>query len=711
MSVFINKKLVEELIEGYWAVEPNEKWQCEHISENIKNCKKGKSLFIAMNNDTWQMGASNKDYMNCSDTRDLLPVNYENVHGIICQRKIDCLPDSVPQYIVKDSFDFVKTIPKLLLNTLDINYEETSTKEVVCFYHDNNLLYEKNIQQKIDYGIGGLILLNLALKKYIKGEVKIDQTYTVSSIVDREANRAKNLDFKIGEKSNFLELIQLVYLTQSSIAILALAELLYGSTSNAINEIRLYAKNIGINEKLILNITGRDYNEKKQSTYLSDLILVLNKLFNLPLKARNLISNKMIVFKNKVIEIPFKGWDSKYADLMLFIGPKERRFYFSCKFNDNYNEIGIFYNLLADHRLVYLLPSLKSNQYRDLDKINLRAKTKFINILGDTYFGESYTKLRKKRGIIDALQKHGYDYSFEKIKTFFKEDDINIANFEAVFNKSESSSLDGIKGFILGADSNKSITALKKHNFNNLVLANNHAKDYGSESLNFMLDDFNESDINYIGAGRNEKESLKFFEIKTEEKTYAIFNGYWHRNTANEIYEFYALGSNSGVSSLEGMMLDQIESYKKNNPYSKVIVIAHWGVDFKSIHAYQRSTAKLLTDIGVDIIIGHGPHTIQPIEYINGKPIIYSIGNGVFNSNGEYSKHNALPFGLIAKINIEQDTLRLYPIFTNNLECFWQPFPISNQLLEIYAGRLNNNFKIDDFKIDENLNYYTELGF
>ena len=46
----------------------------------------------------------------------------------------------------------------------------------------------------------------------------------------------------------------------------------------------------------------------------------------------------------------------------------------------------------------------------------------------------------------------------------------------------------------------------------------------------------------------------------------------------------------------------------------------------------QLSTGREYLDAGADIIIGAHPHILQGIEYYNGKPIVYSLGNYWFNN-------------------------------------------------------------------------------
>ena len=57
----------------------------------------------------------------------------------------------------------------------------------------------------------------------------------------------------------------------------------------------------------------------------------------------------------------------------------------------------------------------------------------------------------------------------------------------------------------------------------------------------------------------------------------------------------------------------------------------HWGTEFTyDISKQQEDVSKLLSDLGVDIIIGNHPHCSQTMEWINNKTLcMYSLGNFV----------------------------------------------------------------------------------
>ncbi len=83
-----------------------------------------------------------------------------------------------------------------------------------------------------------------------------------------------------------------------------------------------------------------------------------------------------------------------------------------------------------------------------------------------------------------------------------------------------------------------------------------------------------------------------------------------------------------------------------------VIVSMHAGEEFAAEpNATQRAFARAAIDDGADLVIGHHPHVVQPIETYWGKPIVYSLGNFVFDQ----VHVPAAMKGLAAEIKISED--------------------------------------------------------
>ncbi|MGI9556405.1 MAG: CapA family protein, partial [Solirubrobacterales bacterium] len=64
-----------------------------------------------------------------------------------------------------------------------------------------------------------------------------------------------------------------------------------------------------------------------------------------------------------------------------------------------------------------------------------------------------------------------------------------------------------------------------------------------------------------------------------------------------------------------------------------VLVNVHWGdEDSTEINAEQQGIAEVLTrSRAVTAVVGQGPHVVQPIRRLNGRPVVFSEGNLLSN--------------------------------------------------------------------------------
>ena len=84
------------------------------------------------------------------------------------------------------------------------------------------------------------------------------------------------------------------------------------------------------------------------------------------------------------------------------------------------------------------------------------------------------------------------------------------------------------------------------------------------------------------------------------------------------------------------MMNDIIEEASGQCDY--LIAYVHWGTEnAKYYEAYQTKIAQEFFDSGADAIIGSHPHVLQGIGYVDGKPVVYSLGDFWFNGKTKYT--------------------------------------------------------------------------
>jgi cyanophycin synthetase len=333
-----------------------------------------------------------------------------------------------------------------------------------------------------------------------------------------------------------------------------------------------------------------------------------------------------------------------------------------------------------------------------------------IFFLGDTYFGESYQTNPKYNGGINAIEKYGYDYFFENVKDLLRSSDHTILNLETtLYPLSTGAYLR--KPYSHWSYGDKTCQYLIMYGIDAVSLGNNHVMDYGLpgyiETSN-LLDKYN---IKYFGAGDNSAMALlplvqkcvigsKILEI-------AVIGGFEYRKSYDSLYNFYANRELAGVNMFDTAgIISQVKLLREQNKDTYIVLFPHWGKNYKQVMDYQKEMAHALIDAGVDLIIGHGAHTVQESEYYNGKWIIYNIGNFIFNAPGRYSSTGAKPYGLMAELVITANSkkLRLYPIFTDNNKSGYQLSFLNEEEFVDCSRILGNNESIN--KLTGERNYF-----
>ena len=97
--------------------------------------------------------------------------------------------------------------------------------------------------------------------------------------------------------------------------------------------------------------------------------------------------------------------------------------------------------------------------------------------------------------------------------------------------------------------------------------------------------------------------------------------------------------------------------------HDHVVVSMHWGLPGAELAEYQVAYGRAAIDAGADLVAGHGPHTIQAVEVYRGRPILYSLGNLVFDWPAMRGRHVD---GLLAGCMFgDQPRLELIPVRRN----------------------------------------------
>lgn len=160
-------------------------------------------------------------------------------------------------------------------------------------------------------------------------------------------------------------------------------------------------------------------------------------------------------------------------------------------------------------------------------------------------------------------------------------------------------------------------------------LANNHVYDYGKQALLDTFDTLDNAGISYMGAGRNLAEAMEPVYMELDGKTVAFVAA--SRAEKNKMTP-QATEDKPGILRCYDttLFLETIVEAREHADF--VIAYVHWGTEYSyKLEEAQLTTGKEYLDAGADVIIGAHSHCLQGMEYYDGKPIIYSLGNYWFN--------------------------------------------------------------------------------
>lgn len=236
---------------------------------------------------------------------------------------------------------------------------------------------------------------------------------------------------------------------------------------------------------------------------------------------------------------------------------------------------------------------------------------------------------------------------FKHVKDRFDKADIVVGNQEAALSDSgEPAKFYPWMNFLYSPPS--MVEGLAYAGFDVLGLANNQSMNYGPGGLLDTIELLDQQGIEVAGAGGNSQEakrpaSTSANGVDIGVLAYEATKWDWKGSQAGEgkpglnqiaISPYFPEPHVSEIDVAE--MEDSIE--QATEEHDVVIVYFHFGIaGEQQVTMNQRALAHSAVDAGADVIIGAHPHTLQPIEIYNSKPIFYSLGNFIFDRPDTWS--------------------------------------------------------------------------
>ncbi|WP_147534714.1 CapA family protein [Bacillus marasmi] len=276
----------------------------------------------------------------------------------------------------------------------------------------------------------------------------------------------------------------------------------------------------------------------------------------------------------------------------------------------------------------------------------------------------------------DAAVDQTYDFKpmLTNVKPFMTKPDYLIANQETILGGVEM----GLSSYPTFNSPQEVGDAFIDAGVDFVTTANNHSLDKGERGILAEIDYFNRVGLPYVGV----------FKDPQDQQTLRIMN----INGIKAAILSYTYGTNgipipNGKEYLVNLIdQDKIKAEIKRAKQQADIVIMsmHWGNEYQRFPAtLQKDLAQFLVNEGADIIFGHHPHVLQPMEWLTDPAgrrafVIYSLGNFLSGQMHDYKD-----IGGLATIDVKK-TVNTTGVKIELSNPSFLPTYVSNQKLQNY---------------------------
>jgi poly-gamma-glutamate synthesis protein (capsule biosynthesis protein) len=217
------------------------------------------------------------------------------------------------------------------------------------------------------------------------------------------------------------------------------------------------------------------------------------------------------------------------------------------------------------------------------------------------------------RFVETLANRHGDNYPFVYLPEIRQQADLMVGNLEGPITENHRQTPDFSTSFSFPQ---KVAKVLADVGFEALSLANNHTFDRGEASFEYTKAQLQANGIAEFGHPLDPSLGSVFVQDLSDlDKRLVV------------------IGLHAATVELDVVKaVDLIKSQNLVPERDLIVVYPHWGPEYVDRGTdRQRAMAEAFIDAGADLIIGHHPHVIQNVETYKNKPIIYSLGNFVFD--------------------------------------------------------------------------------
>lgn len=281
-----------------------------------------------------------------------------------------------------------------------------------------------------------------------------------------------------------------------------------------------------------------------------------------------------------------------------------------------------------------------------------------LSAVGDVMFGR-YNPDGKYRPF-------GLDDPFRMVKDLWRGRDIVLCNMETPI--SAKVYRQPYRGLTFRAEP-RSATVLRDGGFTLAVTANNHAFDQDDQGVRDTLTHLAAAGLGVTGTGTTREDAFAPYVFQKRGVKVAVLGVTILRNfPPKERIGFHAYLSSREVHTV---LPDKIRAIRAR--YDFFVVSIHFGVEYyQTVARFDRTLMDKLQAAGVDVVIGHHPHVLRPVDHRGSMVIFYSLGNFHFDYEMKNTGHSGVAEVELVKRNKARElrNVRFVPVFRH-----WKRIP------------------------------------
>jgi poly-gamma-glutamate capsule biosynthesis protein CapA/YwtB (metallophosphatase superfamily) len=180
------------------------------------------------------------------------------------------------------------------------------------------------------------------------------------------------------------------------------------------------------------------------------------------------------------------------------------------------------------------------------------------------------------------------------------------------------------KGYPLFQGPPQIVPALVKTGYDACSTASNHSFDQGAAGIDRTLNLLDKAGLKHTGTARTPEEAETPTIVTVQGVKIALLSYTYGFNGLP-----YPDGETWRAGKLDVGKIKAMAAKARDNGAEIVVVSCHWGDEYSKTPNDQQRTvaAELLADSNIDLILGHHAHVVQPVEQLNGKWVVYGLGN------------------------------------------------------------------------------------